>query len=203
MFSDHLSLHLIGVDAEMLCQMNTKTQAIEEGAGAQHAIMPRAGAGDIGERVGRIGYNQYNGARRRAPNLRDDVAIDFSVLIQQPQSAFGVTAISGATGFFIYTGGNHHQLGIRQVTVVPIDNSRLGTKRCSVAKVSRDRLRAFTRSVQDHDRPRAPACDSGESTRTPYSSRTDDSDFHDPARIRKKLRMIQLALAKNVGRCVD
>ena len=33
MFSDHLGLHLIGIDIKMLGQMNTETQAIEEGSG--------------------------------------------------------------------------------------------------------------------------------------------------------------------------
>ncbi len=82
MFADHLSLHLIGVDVEMLRQMNTETQAVEEGAGAQHAIVPRAGAGDIGERIGRIGYDQYDRTRRCASNFRNDVAINFSVLVE-------------------------------------------------------------------------------------------------------------------------
>ena len=82
MFSDHLSLHLIGIDIKMFRQMNTETQAIEEGAGTQHAIMPGAGAGHIGERIGRICYHQQDRARRRAHDFRDDVAIDLGVLFQ-------------------------------------------------------------------------------------------------------------------------
>jgi hypothetical protein len=39
-FSDYLSLHLIGVEFERLCWMDAEAQAVEEGAGAQHAIMP-------------------------------------------------------------------------------------------------------------------------------------------------------------------
>src|ERR1700720_1120565 len=105
MFSDHLSLHLIGVDIKMLRQMNTETQAIEEGAGAQHAIMPCAGAGNISEWIGRIGYNQYDGARCRVHNFWNDVAIDFSVFVEQPQSALGIAAVGGAAGFFVDAGG--------------------------------------------------------------------------------------------------
>src|SRR5437588_70474 len=66
MLADHLSLHLIGIDVEMLRQMNTEAQAVEEGAGAEHAIVPSAGAGNIGERIGRIGYHQYDRARGSA-----------------------------------------------------------------------------------------------------------------------------------------
>jgi len=82
MLADHLSLHLIGIDVEMLRQMNAEPQAVEEGAGAQHAIVPRAGAGNIGERIGGIGYDQYDRARRRASNFWNDVAINFSVLVE-------------------------------------------------------------------------------------------------------------------------
>src|SRR5258708_32092326 len=80
MLADHLSLHLIGIDVEMLRQMNTEAQAVEEGPGAQHPIVPRAGAGDIGEGIGRIGYDQYDRAGRGARNFRNDVTINFSVL---------------------------------------------------------------------------------------------------------------------------
>ena len=82
MLADHLSLHLIGIDVEMLRQMNTKPQAVEEGAGAQHAIVPSAGARNIGERIGRIGYHQYDRARGRASNFRNDVTINFRVLVE-------------------------------------------------------------------------------------------------------------------------
>jgi hypothetical protein len=53
-------LNLIGIDDKMLCQVNAETQAIEKGAGTQHAIMPRAGAGDISKRIRGVGYDQYD-----------------------------------------------------------------------------------------------------------------------------------------------
>ena len=61
--------------------------------------MPRAGASNIGEWIGRIGYDQYDGAGFRARNTRNDVAIDFRVLAQEPQSAFGGVTIRGAPAF--------------------------------------------------------------------------------------------------------
>jgi hypothetical protein len=51
---------------------NAEAQAIEEGAGAEHAIVPRAGADDIGERFRGIGDRRYDGAY----SARNDVAID-------------------------------------------------------------------------------------------------------------------------------
>ena len=129
MFSDHLRLYLIGIDVEMLRQMNPETQAVEEGASAQHAIMPRAGAGDVGERIGRISYNQYDRARRGANNFRNYVAIDFCVLVEQPQSALGIAAVGGAAGFLVDAGSDHHKLRLRQVVAVSVDHGGLRTKR--------------------------------------------------------------------------
>src|SRR3981081_4015370 len=177
MLSDHLGLYLIGVDIKMLCQMNTKTQAIEEGARTQHAIMPRAGAGDIGEWIGGIGDNQYDCARGRAHDVRNNFAIDFCVLIQEPQSALRIVAVRGAPGLFVDTGGNHHQRSIREIIVISVDNSRLGTKRRSVTEISRHRLRAFTRSVHEDDHPGASAYDCGESTSTANLPCTNDSNL--------------------------
>src|ERR1700759_4738556 len=51
MFTDDLRLDLVGIDFKMLGQMNAETQAIEESAGTEPPIMPRAIAGNIGERI--------------------------------------------------------------------------------------------------------------------------------------------------------
>jgi hypothetical protein len=82
MFPDHLRLHLVGIDIEMLGQVNAEAQAVEEGAGAEHAIMPGTRAGGVGERIRRIGDNQDHRARRRPHNARNDVAIDLGVGIE-------------------------------------------------------------------------------------------------------------------------
>src|SRR5258705_66075 len=66
MFADHLSLHLIGIDVEMLRQMNAEPQAVEEGAGAQHASVPRAAAGYSGEST-----STANPSRTNDSNLHD------------------------------------------------------------------------------------------------------------------------------------
>src|SRR5258705_514574 len=60
MFPDHLSLHLLGIDVEMLRQMHTETQAIEESAGAQHAIILRACACDIDESTSTANLSRTN-----------------------------------------------------------------------------------------------------------------------------------------------
>jgi len=45
MFSNDLSLNLIGVDLKILGQVNAESQAIQQGAGAQYTIMPAPDAG--------------------------------------------------------------------------------------------------------------------------------------------------------------
>ena len=107
MFSNDLCLYLIGVDFKMLGQMNAKPQAIQEGASAQHTIMPCADAGNVSEGIGRIGYNQYDSARCRVDDTWNDVAIDLGVLIQQPQSTFGIVTIRGTASLLVDTGSHH------------------------------------------------------------------------------------------------
>jgi hypothetical protein len=65
--------------------VNTESQAIQEGAGAQHMSVASAYARDAGER---IGYNQNNRARGCAHDMRNDLAIDFGVRVEQPQPTF-------------------------------------------------------------------------------------------------------------------
>ena len=52
MFSNDLSLNLIGVDLKRLGQVNAESQAVQEGAGAQYTIMPCADAGNVSEGIG-------------------------------------------------------------------------------------------------------------------------------------------------------
>jgi N-ethylmaleimide reductase len=90
MFSNNLSLNLIGVDLKILCQVNTESQAIQEGAGAQPMSVASAYARDVGERIGRIGYNQNNCAWCCAHDIRNDLAIDFGVPALQPDNMLPV-----------------------------------------------------------------------------------------------------------------
>ena len=67
----------------MPAEMHAKSQRIEERAGAQDALVPGRRAGDIGERIRRIGDGDQHRIRRGAHDLRHDVAIDRGVLIEQ------------------------------------------------------------------------------------------------------------------------
>ena len=80
-------------------EVNSETQTVQESPRAQDTAMPRADAGDIGEWIRRIGDNQYHGLGSHADDARNDIAIDFGVLVQQPQAAFGIIAIGGAPAF--------------------------------------------------------------------------------------------------------
>jgi hypothetical protein len=129
MFSNNPRLNLIGIDDKMLCQVNAETQAIEEGAGNQHAIMPRAGAGNISKRIRGVGYDQYDdGGRRRAHDTRNDVAIDLGVLAQQPQSAPGSPRSVAPPAFSLMPAVIITSAASARYVVIAIDNCRLGTK---------------------------------------------------------------------------
>jgi len=159
--------------------MDAESQAVQEGAGAQYTIMPCADAGNVSEGIGGIGYHQYNSARCRVDHTWNDVAIDLGVLVQEPQSTFGIVTIRGAASLFVDTGSNHHQRCFRQIGIIPVDNCRLGTQRRPVTKVSRDRLGAFKGSIHDDDVSGAAANHSRERTCTANLSRTNDPNLHD------------------------
>jgi hypothetical protein len=55
MISDHLRLDIRRTDAKMSPEMNTKSQAVQECASTQYAIVTRHLARNVGERVRWIG----------------------------------------------------------------------------------------------------------------------------------------------------
>jgi hypothetical protein len=80
MIAHNLRLDVGRVHFNTLRQMHPKAQAIEESAGAKHAFMLGACAGDIGQRIGWVRDNQDYGLRRRAHYPWHEVAVDIGIL---------------------------------------------------------------------------------------------------------------------------
>jgi hypothetical protein len=55
--------------------------SVQKGAGAQHAVVLGKRAGNVGERIWRIGDNEKDGVRRGAHNFRNDVTIELGVCV--------------------------------------------------------------------------------------------------------------------------
>ena len=66
MIADDLRLHIGGIDAEVRAQMHAKTQAVEERAGAEDALVAGNFPRDVGERIRRIADGDENGLRSGA-----------------------------------------------------------------------------------------------------------------------------------------
>jgi len=174
MFSNDLSLNLIGVDLKILGQW-TRNRKLSR----KVPVLSTRSCPALTRAMSARGSGGSVTTRCRADYTWNDVAIDLCVLIQEPQSTFGIVTIRGAASLFVDTGSNHHQRCFRQIGIIPIDNCRLGTKRRPVTKISRDRLGAFKGSIHDDDVSGAAANHSRERTCTANLSRTNDSNLHD------------------------
>ena len=130
MGTDHLRFHVRGVHAKMFSEMDAKSQAVEECAGAEDAIVTCHFAGNIGERIGRIGDSDQHCLRSGPYNLRDNVSIDRSVLFEQPEPSLRIVAVRGTACFLVHSRSNEHRACAGQrvvVTVLDIDLREIGT----------------------------------------------------------------------------
>ena len=65
--------------------------------------------GQVGQRVGWIRNDQDNGIRRHRENMRQYVAVDLEVLIEEAKPACGICPVGRAAGFLVHAGGDHDE----------------------------------------------------------------------------------------------
>ena len=114
----------------MFAEMDAKAQAVEIRSRAQYAIVPGCFAGNVGERIGRIGDRDQHRVRSGANDLWDNVAIDRSVLVEQPEPPLRIVAVGGAAGLFVDSrrDENHAGPGKRvKIAILDIDRGESGT----------------------------------------------------------------------------
>src|SRR5258707_4361424 len=178
MVADDLRIHINRIDFEMPPEMYPEAQAVEESAGAKHALVLGAAARDIGKWIGWVRDDQDHSLRRRAHHAWHQVAVDFGILVQQPQPALRIAAVGGAAGLLVDAGGDHHQRRTSETVVVAGADLGAPKDRQAVANIGRHRLRARPRSVDQHDLTRAAARDQGQRASAPDIACSDDSDLH-------------------------
>ena len=98
-------------ESERKREMEAEAQGVEEGAGAQHALVLGAGARDIGQRIGRVRDNQDHGLRHGVHHARHQLPIDIGIFVQKPQPALWIVAVGGTAGLLVHAGGDHDQRG--------------------------------------------------------------------------------------------
>src|SRR5215470_12339582 len=79
MVSHYLRLDIRRTDAKMPAEMNAKSQAVEECARTQYAIVTSGLARDVGERIGWIGDGDQHRLRCSPHDLGHDLSVDGSV----------------------------------------------------------------------------------------------------------------------------
>ena len=165
------------VDTEMLAKVNTKTLAVEISAGAQHDGAGAGFARDIRERIGRVGHDDQYRPRRRLDDLRNDIAIDFRVLVQQFQTALRIVAVGGAAGLLVHARGDQHHIGALEAAIVAVSDFDLAAERDAVSDVGRHRLGGFSGAVDQDNLVRAAAHGGCHRAGAADTSCSDDADL--------------------------
>jgi hypothetical protein len=88
--------------------------------------------------------------------------IDARVGFEELESTGRIIAVGRAARLLVDTGGHHHECGTGEVVIVAVAN--IGYGRRAVAHISRNRLRAFARSVDQDDLAGSRAQHQGERT---------------------------------------
>jgi hypothetical protein len=175
--ADHLRLDGCGVDGEMARQMHAEALAVEQRAGAEHAVVAGTFARHVGERIGRIGDTEQHRVGRGAHDARNDVAVNRGVLVGQAQPPLRIVAVGGAAGLPVDAGRDHHQRAAGEVGVVAVRDRDLRRERRAVAEIGRHRLGALARAVDQHEVARAAAGDAGERAGAAHPADADNADL--------------------------
>ena len=69
-----------GTDPEPAGEVDPETQAVDEGAGREHAVVSHQFAGEVGKRIGRVGDHHDHGVGSVLTDAGDDVAVDRGVV---------------------------------------------------------------------------------------------------------------------------
>src|SRR5215468_1976596 len=101
MVSNHLRLDIRRTDAKMPAEMSAKSQAVQECASTQYAIVTRRLARDVGERIGWIGDGDQHRLRCSPHDLRHDLPIDGSVLVEELEPPLRIAAIDRRAGLLV------------------------------------------------------------------------------------------------------
>jgi hypothetical protein len=96
MISDDLRLDIRRTDPKMPAEMNAKSQAVQECASTQYAIVTRGLAGDVGERIGRIGDGDQHCHWCSPHDLRHDLSVNGCILVEELEPPLRIAAIDRA-----------------------------------------------------------------------------------------------------------
>ena len=170
--------------------MRLEAQAVEPRAGTEDAVVLRDDPREIRQRVGRIcGYEEHRIWCGR-DDLRDHVAVDFGVLVEEPQASFGIVAIGRPSRLLVHSRGDHHHAGTRQVRVVAIADVGALRQGTAVADVGGHSLGAGASPIHEHDLAREAADHERECARRANHACANDTDLHGDSLSADQLRLM-------------
>ena len=136
--------------------MDAKTLAVEICPHAQDGRLRGDLAGNIGEWIGRVGHHDQHRMRRGLHDLRDDLPINFRVLVQELEATLRIIAVRRSACLLVDAGRDEHNTGAGEVVIIPVRDRDFATQRYAVADVGGDRLRSLARAVDQDDFTGAP-----------------------------------------------
>ncbi len=178
MFADHQRLDRQRVHVQPVREVDAEAQTVEEGAGGEDAQAGRDPAGDIGERIRRIGDDQQSCVRGGAGDLRHDVAEDLGVLRQQLQPSLRVGAVGRPAGLLVHPGSEHHEPGAGEVGIRARPHLYRRRQHRAVAQVRHQALGTPGGAIHHHDLRGTAAHHGTQRAGLADRASADDPEFH-------------------------
>src|SRR6267378_7754975 len=174
---------MCGIDAEMLAQMNTKMLAVQVSTGTQYCGAGYCGAG-VSSRVryppagpeGRL--RQAIRPGRRVHDLRHDVAVNFGILSEQPETTLWVIAIGSTASLFVHARCDQYDPCVFKIRVVAVDEVHFTSDWHAISDVGRDCLGGLSRAIDQNDFACAAAHNRSHGGSAADAACSNNSDLH-------------------------
>src|SRR3984893_14100051 len=109
-----------GADCEAPGEMHAEPQAVQIGACANHSVMTDEMAGDIDQRLRRIGYHQNTCVRRRLNQPRRDGLEYPHIGVEKTKPASRIAPVGSATRLLVNPGGDDDKARAFKVVIIPV-----------------------------------------------------------------------------------
>src|ERR1700724_1053706 len=106
--------------------MHAEPQAVQIGACANHSGMTDEMAGDIDQRLRRIGYNQNYCARRHLNQPRRDGLEYPHIGVEKTKPASRIAPVGSAARLLVDAGGNDNEARALEVVIIAVLDREIG-----------------------------------------------------------------------------
>ena len=99
MLAHHIGLDAGGADAEATGEMDAEAQAVEIGAGTEHAVMAGEKTRNIDQRLRRVGQDKDRRRRRDLDQPWHDILEHLYIGVEKTKPSGRILAVRGAAAF--------------------------------------------------------------------------------------------------------